>query len=224
MMTVPVAGNNGVPADATAALVSVTAVEPCADTFLTCSHAAPRCRRHRWSTQDALSIVANSAVMRLGHGALCIYSMRATDVLVDVSGWIGPTGLRSTPVSPVRLVDTRPGQQQALQSAQNRLGRRPVADRRRRRVARRRSHSHSCDGQRDCRRPGGQRFRQRAPRAVRQRGPAADNVEPQRHDGRDVAASATVALGDGELCIFSSTATDVVVDLQALHGDDRAAR
>jgi hypothetical protein len=37
--------------------------------------------------------------------------------------------------------------------------------------------------------------------------------------GRDVAASATVGIGDGELCVFSSTDTDVVVDLQAIHGD-----
>jgi trimeric autotransporter adhesin len=36
--------------------------------------------------------------------------------------------------------------------------------------------------------------------------------------GRNAAASATVGLGDGQLCVYSSTDTDVVVDLQALHG------
>ena len=35
MLTVPIAGSNGVPPDAVAAVVSITAVEPCADTFLT---------------------------------------------------------------------------------------------------------------------------------------------------------------------------------------------
>ncbi|MEO7370712.1 MAG: hypothetical protein ABIZ69_07615, partial [Ilumatobacteraceae bacterium] len=44
MLLVPVAGSNHVPNDATAAMVSVTAVEPCADTFLTvfpCGAALP---------------------------------------------------------------------------------------------------------------------------------------------------------------------------------------
>jgi hypothetical protein len=36
--------------------------------------------------------------------------------------------------------------------------------------------------------------------------------------GRDVAAAATVGLGGGEICIYTSVGTDVVVDLQALHG------
>ncbi len=35
MLSVPMAGANGIPLDATAVVVSVTAVEPCADTFLT---------------------------------------------------------------------------------------------------------------------------------------------------------------------------------------------
>ncbi len=36
--------------------------------------------------------------------------------------------------------------------------------------------------------------------------------------GHDAAASATVGLGNGELCVYSSIDTDLVVDLQALHG------
>jgi hypothetical protein len=35
--------------------------------------------------------------------------------------------------------------------------------------------------------------------------------------GHNVAASATVALGDDQLCVYSSTETDVIVDLQATH-------
>ena len=77
MMTVPVAGNNGVPADATAVVVSVTAVEPCGDTFLTafpCGTALPTTSIVNAGTG---SIVANSAVIRLGLGAMCIYTLRA---------------------------------------------------------------------------------------------------------------------------------------------------
>ena len=46
--------------------------------------------------------------------------------------------------------------------------------------------------------------------------PTTSNLNVTR--GRDVAASATAALGAGQLCVFSSADTDVVVDLQALHG------
>jgi hypothetical protein len=38
--------------------------------------------------------------------------------------------------------------------------------------------------------------------------------------GRNAAATATVGLGNGELCVYTSTDTDVVVDLQALHGSN----
>jgi hypothetical protein len=163
------------------------------------------------------SIVANSAVIRLGLGALCIYTLRATDVLVDVSGWIGPAGLRSTPVSPVRLVDTRLGQPQALRSAQNQLG--PgqlltvdVA------AFTGTDAAMAATVNVTAADPSGAGFVSVLP------GPCASVVLPPATSnlnvtmGRDVAASATVALGNGELCVFSSVATDIVVDLQALHG------
>jgi hypothetical protein len=223
MMTVAVAGSNGVPADATAVVASVTAVEPCGDTFLTAFPCGTALPTTSIVNAETASIVANSAVIRLGSGALCIYALRATDVLVDVSGWIGPTGLGSTPVSPVRLVDTRLGQPQALQSAQHRLapgelltvdvaalpGTDPAAMAATVNVT-------AAD-------PGGSGFVSVLP------GPCANVVLPPTTSnlnvttGRDVAASATVALGNGELCIFSSVATDIVVDLQALHGETGGA-
>ena len=218
MMIVPIAGTNGVPPDASAAVVSVTAVEPCADTFLTvfpCGGAPPVA-----STINAvtLSIVANSAVVRLGDGALCVYSLQPTDVIIDVSGWIAAAGLRSTPIAPVRLIDTRPGEKQALVVPQSRLGAGQLL---------------TVDV---ASLPGSDPTAMAATVNVTAADPARDgflsvlpgpcggvalppttsNLNVTR--GRDVAASATVALGSGQLCIFSSTDTDVVVDLQALHG------
>ncbi|MGZ4723335.1 MAG: hypothetical protein ACXV8L_03885, partial [Ilumatobacteraceae bacterium] len=81
VLSVPVAGVSGVPPSAVAAVVSVTAVEPCADTVLTvcpCGGAPPLA-----SMVDAaaMSIVANSGVVRLGGGSLFVYSLRPTDVL-----------------------------------------------------------------------------------------------------------------------------------------------
>ena len=117
----PIAGLNGVPSIATAAVVSVIAVEPCADTFLTvypCGGAPPLASM---VNAVALSIVANSAIVRLGAGALCVFSPQATDVVVDVSGWVATSGLRTAPVIPTRLVDTRTGQREALPVAQQPL-------------------------------------------------------------------------------------------------------
>ena len=217
VLTVPIAGNNGVPPDATAAVVSVTAVEPCADTFLTvfpCGTALPTASM---VNAVALSIVANSAIVRLGAGSLCVYTLQAADVIVDVSGWIAPGGLGSTPVDPVRLVDTRPGEQQALPVAQQRVsvgqlltvdvGAMPGS-----------SGAVSATVNVTAASPGGDGFLSVLP------GPCATVTLPPSTSnlnvtaGRDVAASATVGLGSGELCVYSSTDTDLVVDLQALHG------
>lgn len=218
MLTVPIAGANGVPADATAAVVSVTAVEPCGDTFLTvwpCGNALPTASM---VNAPARSIVANSAVVRLGGGSLCVYSMRPTDVIVDLSGWIALTGLRSLPVAPVRVIDTRVGEPQALNTAQNRLGAKrllavgvaalPGFD----------ATATAATVNVTAVAPDSAGFLSVLP------GPCSTATLPPSTSNlnvtadRVVAASATVGLGDGELCIYTSTVTDVVVDLQALHG------
>ena len=219
MLTVPIAGSNGVPPGATAAVVSVTAVEPCADTFLTvfpCGTALPVASM---VNATARSIVANSAVIRLGTGSLCVYTLQAADVIVDVSGWIASGGLGSTPVDPVRLVDTRPGERQVLPVSQHRVGTGQML-------------TVDVAGL-----PGGAATAATAATVnVTAAGPAGDgfisvlpgpcanlSLPPSTSNlnvtaGHDVAAAATVGLGDGELCIYSSTDTDLVVDLQALHG------
>jgi hypothetical protein len=217
VLTVPVAGLNGVPSSATAAVVSVTAVEPCADTFLTvypCGGAPPLASM---VNAVALSIVANSAIVQLGAGSLCVFSPQATDVVVDVSGWIASSGLRTAPVAPARLVDTRAGEREALPVVQQPLsagavvavdvGSLPGA-----------ASAMAATVNITAASPRGSGFISVLP------GPCATMAVPPSTSnlnvtaGRDVAASATVALGGGELCVYSSTSTDLVVDLQALHG------
>ncbi len=165
----------------------------------------------------ALSIVANSGVVRLGGGSLCVYSLRPTDVLVDVSGWIDAAGSQTVPLAPTRLVDTRPGEHQVLPVPQQRLpaGGLLTVD------------MSSLQGTAaaaaatvnvTAAAPLGAGFISVLP------GPCASDALPPSTSnlnvtpGRDVAASATVGLGAGQLCVFSSTETDVVVDLQAVHG------
>ena len=218
VLTVPIAGVHGVPPDATAAVVSVTAVEPCADTFLTVFPCGSPLPVASMVNADAVSIVANSGVVRLGGGSLCVFTLQPADVIVDVGGWIGPTGLATTPVSPVRLVDTRPGLQQALAVAQHRVGAGQVL---------------SVDVGAW---PGLDASATAATINVTAVDPSADgflSVLPGPCSGvslppttsnlnvtaaHDAAASATVGLGAGQLCVYSSTDTDIVVDLQASHG------
>jgi hypothetical protein len=218
VLTVPIAGAHGVPADASAAVVSVTAVEPCADTFLTVFPCGSPLPVASMVNADAVSIVANSGVVRLGGGSLCVFTLQPTDVIVDVSGWVGPTGLATTPVSPVRLVDTRPGLQQALSITQQRVGAGglltvdvgslpgfdPAATAVTVNVT---AVDPAADGFVSVL-PG--------PCAGISLPPATSNLNvTQAHDA---AASATIGVGSGQLCVYSSTNTDVVVDLQASHG------
>jgi hypothetical protein len=172
---------------------------------------------------NALSTVANSAVVRLGGGAVCVYSPQAADVLVDVSGWVAPGGFGSTPVAPVRLIDTRPGQQQALPAVQHRLGAGGLLTVDLSAFPGAGATTAAATVNVTAAGPVGAGFVSVLP------GPCAGVTLPPTTSnlnvtsGRDVAASATVGLGAGQLCVYSSTPTDVVVDLQALHGTSGGA-
>ena len=118
---IPVAGTNGVPPDATAAIVSVIDVEPCADNFLTmypCGTAPPLASVVNTRVGR---IVANSAIVVLGSGNLCAYTAQPTDVVVDLTGFIGPGGASTTSVAPRRIVDTCAGESQLVSVPQQRL-------------------------------------------------------------------------------------------------------
>ena len=55
--------------------------------------------------------VANNTIAALsGAGQLCVWTYAETDILVDITGWLGPGGTsRFTPIGPTRVVDTRSG-------------------------------------------------------------------------------------------------------------------
>ncbi len=52
----------------------------------------------------------NNTIVGLSGGRVCIYSYAATDVLVDLVGSFGPTGLAYEATAPIRVLDTRRGQ------------------------------------------------------------------------------------------------------------------
>jgi hypothetical protein len=105
---VTVAGANGIPANATAAAVNVTAVAPSGDGWL---------RVYPCGNMPAISnlnfvagqTVPNAAVVGLSTGKLCVMSSVATNVIIDVGGYQVPGGSSrySSLSEPSRILDTR---------------------------------------------------------------------------------------------------------------------
>lgn len=122
--TVGVAGTGDVPADASAAVVNITAVRPRDDTYLTAWPAGTT--RPGTSVLNARrgTVVANLAVLGVGSGGAIAVSPGGStvDVLVDLVGYhvAGPAaagGLR--PVAPRRLVDTRQNRGQTVRAGES---------------------------------------------------------------------------------------------------------
>ena len=116
-ITLEIAGVGGVPANASAAVLNVTAVGPAAAGYLTVFPQGAT--RPTASNVDyaAGEVTANRVTVPLSSGAspgeISIYSSSSADVVVDVSGYYtaaGGSGSQfTTEVSPVRVCDTRPG-------------------------------------------------------------------------------------------------------------------
>lgn len=106
-LTVPVRNRGGVAADATHAVVTLTAVEASGWGFLTayaCGASVPEASNVNYDTGWT---VANQAIVPLStSGELCVYTWADTDVLVDVVGYF--TGIDAI-AAPTRIADTRPG-------------------------------------------------------------------------------------------------------------------
>ena len=100
-----------VPVESTdaAAVVTVTGVQPSGPGYLTafpCGTAPPLASTVNY---EAGAAVANLAIVGLGaQRRFCVASYASADVVVDVAGTL-PTDSGYTPVSPVRLADTRTG-------------------------------------------------------------------------------------------------------------------
>ena len=110
-LRVDVAGRGGVPVDAGAVALSVIAVDAMRPGFLTvwpCGIERPLASNVNYVAGE---IVANAVTVGIGgDGAVCIFSMSATDVVVDVNGYWSATGTAAfSPVTPTRVIDTRVG-------------------------------------------------------------------------------------------------------------------
>lgn len=108
-----VAGRCGVPDDATAVAVTITAVQPAAPGFAVgYPTGTPRPNASSVNFQPG-EVIANLQLLQLGAGSVTVYSLVATDIVVDVSGAYVPASSgearagRFVPIEPTRVTDTR---------------------------------------------------------------------------------------------------------------------
>ncbi len=107
-VAVKIAGVGAVPASATAVSFNLTAVQPTADVYVSaypCAATPPVV-----SNINALagSIVANGVVVDLDDsGSVCVVANAPVHLVLDVTGSFGPTGTRYIASTPTRLADTR---------------------------------------------------------------------------------------------------------------------
>jgi hypothetical protein len=104
-----VGGTNGVPTDASAVVLNVTATAPGAGGFVTvwpCGQPRPLASNVNYAANQT---IPNVVVTRPGVGGkVCLYTLARTHLIADLAGWFS-SGYRST--APVRVLETRPAGQ-----------------------------------------------------------------------------------------------------------------
>ncbi|MEM9515158.1 MAG: hypothetical protein AAGA42_09910 [Actinomycetota bacterium] len=120
---IEVVGRHGVPPSATAAIVNVAAIAPEARGFVAAYPCGGDRPQASMLNHAAGQTIANGATVQLsGDGSLCVYTHRATDLIVDITGYVPAKSAVATTV-PGRLVDTRAGER-TVDGDQQGIGRR----------------------------------------------------------------------------------------------------
>jgi beta-lactam-binding protein with PASTA domain len=108
VVSLSLAGQDGVPADATAVVLNVTATAPAAAGYLTvypCGTPPPTASNVNYRPGES---VPNLVVVKIGDGgSVCIATFAQTHVVVDLSGYHELGGSSFVPLFPARLRDTR---------------------------------------------------------------------------------------------------------------------
>ena len=98
------------PAGATAVVLNLTADQSAANGWIrtfACNAAEPPTSNVNPLAGQAIT---NAAIVPLGDGRICVTTLAATDVIVDLNGWIAPSSnVGLVPVTARRLADTRIG-------------------------------------------------------------------------------------------------------------------
>lgn len=106
---IKIGGANGVPTNAGAAMLNVTAAYPSAPGFLTvypCDIGRPRTSNVNYIAGETRAGAVFSRVA--ANGDVCVYTSARTGVVVDLNGYVARLGDPSA-LDPKRVVDTRPG-------------------------------------------------------------------------------------------------------------------
>jgi hypothetical protein len=198
-------GGSPVPAGASAVVLNVTAVDPSNDGFVSvypCGGGVPVVSSLNPRSAETRP---NLVVVPLGPGGtVCFYTTATLDLVVDVTGWVQTTGERFNAVAPARLSDTRGG----LRVPANGTLRVPVAG-----VRGIPATATAIAANITAVGPDATGY-------VTAYGcgttpPPTSTLNLQA--GRDTANGAQVQLGDdGALCLFSTVATDLIVDINGI--------
>ena len=125
VLELPVSGRVGIPANVSTVVLTVTAAaarEPGHITVYPCGVDRPVASNVNYGVGET---IANTVVAHLGAGgAVCLYTKGATDVVVDVAGWV-PASVFTALTAPARLLDTRTGEP-TIDARFSGLGRRPA--------------------------------------------------------------------------------------------------
>lgn len=104
-----VTGRGGVPAAVSAVMLNVTAIRPSDAGFLTVYPCGERPNASNVN-YTAGSVSPNAVLASVNSsGDVCVYSSATSHVAVDVNGYV-PVDGNPVPVTPSRVLDTRPGQ------------------------------------------------------------------------------------------------------------------
>ena len=203
-----VAGTSGIPSNATAAVVNLTAVDPLDVGYLTAHPCVPDVPNISTVNFVGGQTVANNTIATLSAaGQICIWAYSEVDVLVDVTGWLGTEGgSRFTPTGPTRVVDTRSGLGGTRVPAGGEIevsftGKVPAG-------------SSAVALNVTATGTSGWGFLTVAPCGVARPDTSAVNYL----GGEDRPNNAIVGLGGGKVCIYSFADTDVLVDLVGSFG------
>ena len=109
-MELQVGGRGGVTADAASAVMNIAVSNPAAPGFLTvwpCGTPRPTAANLNYVAGQTIPNLVNA---KIGTGGkVCIYSFASTELIVDVNGFYR-AGTTYVPISPARVLETRPGE------------------------------------------------------------------------------------------------------------------
>jgi len=193
------------PAGTVAVALNVTATNSAVDGWVRlypCTDAVPSTSNLNPSNSH---VVTNAAVVPVGDGRLCVQSLGATDLVIDVNGWLTKTATSGLVVTqPKRLLDTRTANPVASRlSAGQTVTVQVVAPD---------SAADAVSINVTAVDPGGNGFITVYPCGTDR--PLASNLNPT--SGVTAPNQVNIGVGSGRsVCIFTTVATDLVVDLFA---------